>query len=35
MEEAIAELNNQNLDFLIHLGDFKDQDPDAKREDTL
>ena len=35
MQEAIQELNSQNLDFLIHLGDFKDQGPEAKPEDTL
>ncbi|PHQ28432.1 metallophosphoesterase family protein [Leeuwenhoekiella nanhaiensis] len=35
MQEAIAELNTQNLDFIIHLGDFKDQDTEANPEDTL
>ncbi len=35
MQEAIQELNSQNLDFLIHLGDFKDQGPEAKPKDTL
>ena len=35
MEEAITALNAQDIDFLIHLGDFKDQDPLAKPEDTL
>jgi len=35
MKEAIKGLNDQNLDFLIHLGDFKDQDPEAKPEDTM
>ncbi|MFI8379141.1 metallophosphoesterase family protein [Leeuwenhoekiella sp. NPDC079379] len=35
MQEAIEELNSQHLDFLIHLGDFKDQDSAAKAEDTL
>ena len=35
MQEAIEELNSQNLDFIIHLGDFKDQDTEANPEDTL
>ncbi|WP_028374752.1 metallophosphoesterase family protein [Leeuwenhoekiella sp. MAR_2009_132] len=35
MREAIATLSTQKLDFLIHLGDFKDQDAGAKTEDTL
>ena len=35
MQEAIDSLNTQNLDFIIHLGDFKDEDTGAQPADTL
>ncbi len=35
MRECIEELNRQKVDFVIHLGDFKDQDERAREEDTL
>ena len=35
MQEAIDSLNTQNLDFIIHLGDFKDEDTGAQPGDTL
>jgi alkaline phosphatase len=35
MQACIEELNRQKVDFAIHLGDFKDQDPEPKEEDTL
>ena len=35
MKEAIEALNEGQLDFLIHLGDFKDQGAEANQQDTL
>ena len=35
MRVAIEELNGQNLDFVVHLGDFKDEDPAQNPNDTL
>lgn len=35
MDAAIKHFNNQNLDFIIEVGDFKDQDPQPEREKTL
>jgi predicted phosphodiesterase len=35
MKECIEVMNKEKVDFLIHLGDFKDQDPSQKTEDTL
>lgn len=35
MEEFISEMNREKVDFIIHLGDFKDQDEQQREEDTL
>ncbi len=35
MGEAVQVFNDENVDLVIHLGDFKDQDKRKKREDTL
>ncbi len=35
MKEAINVMNKEKVDFLIHLGDFKDQDDDQRKKDTL
>jgi alkaline phosphatase len=35
MEEFIEVMNRKSVDFIIHLGDFKDQDEDKRGEDTL
>lgn len=35
MEEFIQVMNNEKVDFIIHLGDFKDQDPQKREVDTL
>lgn len=35
MREAINELNRQKLDFVVHLGDFKDEGPDQNPANTL
>ncbi len=35
MREFVQEMNDSKVDFLIHLGDFKDEAPDKKEEDTL
>ena len=35
MKEAIDVMNKEKVDFLIHLGDFKDQDDDQRKKDTL
>lgn len=35
LREAIDIFNRSNLDFLIELGDFKDQDDEPKKEKTL
>ena len=35
MNEAIKALNEADLDFLIHLGDFKDQGAEANPQETL
>jgi predicted phosphodiesterase len=35
MKECIDVMNNEKVDFVIHLGDFKDEDQNKQREDTL
>ncbi|GJM27835.1 MAG: alkaline phosphatase [Cyclobacteriaceae bacterium] len=35
MKEFIQVMENNNVDFIIHLGDFKDQDPQEQQSDTL
>ncbi|MBD0404929.1 metallophosphoesterase [Flammeovirga sp. EKP202] len=35
MGEAIQVFNQKDLDFVIHLGDFKDQDEEPNRENTI
>jgi hypothetical protein len=35
MEECIEVMNHMNLDFLVELGDFKDQDEPPNKENTL
>ncbi|HEX5169016.1 MAG TPA: metallophosphoesterase [Cyclobacteriaceae bacterium] len=35
MREAMAEMNKQRLDFVVHLGDFKDQDEHPDENKTL
>jgi len=35
MEDFIQEMNGKKPDFIIHLGDFKDQDSHEKEDDTL
>ena len=35
MRECIDMMNSEKVDFVIHLGDFKDEDPNKKPEDTL
>jgi predicted phosphodiesterase len=35
MQEGIQVMNEEKVDFVIHLGDFKDQDPSKKTENTL
>ncbi len=35
MREAIKELNDHNLDFVVHLGDFKDEGPEQNPQETL
>ena len=35
MQECIEVMNKEKVDFLIHLGDFKDQDQSQKTENTL
>ena len=35
MRECIDIFNKEKIDFAVHLGDFKDQDPNKKAEDTL
>lgn len=35
MREAIDELNRHKLDFVVHLGDFKDEGPRKDPKDTL
>jgi len=35
MEEFIEVMNASNVDFIIHLGDFKDEAPEKKESDTL
>lgn len=35
MQESIQLFNQEKVDFVIHLGDFKDQDKNKKPEDTL
>ncbi|GAB3652846.1 metallophosphoesterase [Echinicola sediminis] len=35
MKEFIHEMNREKVDFILHLGDFKDQDEQQKEEDTL
>lgn len=35
MKEAVDVMNQEKVDFLIHLGDFKDQDDKQQTKDTL
>ena len=35
MEEFVHVMNGSNVDFVLHLGDFKDEAPDKKEKDTL
>ena len=35
MKEAIDVMNTEKIDFVIHLGDFKDQDDKQQKKDTL
>ena len=35
LEEFVAEMNREKVDFVIHLGDFKDEDQNKRTEDTL
>ena len=35
MEEFVKTANSLSLDFVIHLGDFKDEDPEPRTERTL
>ena len=35
MKEFVKVMNREKVDFAVHLGDFKDQDPGKKAEDTL
>lgn len=35
MEEFVRVMNGSNVDFVLHLGDFKDEGPDKKEKDTL
>ena len=35
MEEFIEIMNREKVDFIMHLGDFKDQDPQQLEKDTL
>ncbi|MDB4768927.1 metallophosphoesterase [Saprospiraceae bacterium] len=35
MREFIKEMNDSKVDFVIHLGDLKDEAPDKQEEDTL
>ncbi|MFT6055162.1 MAG: alkaline phosphatase [Roseivirga sp.] len=35
MSECIQVFNDEKVDFVIHLGDFKDEDPNQRTEDTL
>jgi predicted phosphodiesterase len=35
MRECIEIFNQEKVDFAIHLGDFKDEDPNQRTEDTL
>ncbi|WP_225444054.1 metallophosphoesterase family protein [Echinicola arenosa] len=35
MQEFVEVMNQEKVDFVIHLGDFKDQDEQQREEDTL
>ncbi|MFS4456143.1 metallophosphoesterase family protein [Maribacter sp. 2304DJ31-5] len=35
MQEFVETMNQEKVDFVIHLGDFKDEGPDKKETDTL
>jgi len=35
MEEFIEVMDREEVDFIVHLGDFKDEDPQKKERDTL
>ncbi len=35
MKEFVEVMNQEKVDFIIHLGDFKDEDKNRKEEDTL
>ena len=35
MEEFIEVMNKEKVDFIVHLGDFKDEDPNKMERDTL
>ncbi len=35
MKAFVSVMNREKVDFVIHLGDFKDEDKDQKTEDTL
>ncbi|MFK5974398.1 MAG: metallophosphoesterase [Flavobacteriaceae bacterium] len=35
MREFIQIMNREKVDFIIHIGDFKDEDPEQRSEDTL
>ena len=35
MEEFVSVMNASEVDFVMHLGDFKDEGPDKKEQDTL
>lgn len=35
MDEFVEVMNREKVDFVVHLGDFKDEDPNQREEDTL
>ncbi|MBU2915724.1 metallophosphoesterase family protein [Reichenbachiella agariperforans] len=35
MKEFVSTMNHEAVDFVVHLGDFKDEDPKKHSEDTL